>query len=156
MRMSGHVAHQIGALHATEARSALHMHAANLLRGCNARSAAVPLPQLPRSQDGRSVSRAWPSFAACRDPALAARHAFCSHGCQQRHLQTLQPAAAAASAAASAAGVQQRASAAGDPAALQQGGLVVVESPAKARKIQQYLGSGFTVRLQAMIHEVTS
>lgn len=50
-----------------------------------------------------------------------------------------------AASAAAAAPAAEAAIAASDVAGLQQGGLVVVESPAKARKIQQYLGDGFTV-----------
>ncbi len=51
--------------------------------------------------------------------------------------------------AAAAAGISTAgspATAAPDAAAMMQGGLVVVESPAKARKIEQYLGDKFTVR----------
>lgn len=52
--------------------------------------------------------------------------------------------------AAAAAGISTAgspATAAPDAAAMLQGGLVVVESPAKALKIQQYLGDNFTVRV---------
>lgn len=150
MRMPGSVAQHASELCATDTRASLHMHAAGCVRGHSARSATAPQPQLPWTQNGEF--RAWPSFAACSYPGLAALRVFCPHGCQQRRLQTLQPAAVAASATAPAAGAQQMASAASDAAALQQGGLVVVESPAKARKIQQYLGSGFTVRSSAEIH----
>lgn len=118
--------------------------AALLPRHSSACAAAALYVQSSRSShNGRQTTAA--SSAACRLPAAIFSPQL--HHVGSRHLHTLRPLAAAVAAAPAEDGVRQGAAATAESAALQQGGLVVVESPAKARKIQQYLGNSFTVSI---------